>query len=331
MVLALATTVSGQTKRTTEIFSSDDRFDQPNIERIAQFSAQEHATILFTVGSDAIGYARDGTLRQLRLPPSSFRCPRSAAALSHDGRTVAYWSARPSGKCAITLLDLATGSSRPFPEVAAIWSALSWSPDDSEIAFNYSTDHPTFSAFIQAVDVRDGSIRTLVPPGPITVDGTQYSGRAFRFVDFTPVQWSKAADTLLVGFTRDVPNPHSQWFDVKYGIALARHGVLFPFADGTNASISPVTDRVVWFALNKIDSAKLDGTDRRILSSAPRYAIIFPGSLSGPITWSPDGKHILFRNVVSDDCTDEIYLLNVDTGVRKRFLKHTCIEILDWR
>jgi hypothetical protein len=333
ITLIAASSICAQTQTQTEIFSGDDLFDQSNIEKFAQFSADMHAAILFSVGDNATGYAINGVARQLHLLPGNSSCPHPTPALSHDGRTLAYWSAQPSGKCGITLLDIGTGSSRPLPELGVNWSTLSWSPDDSEIAFHHTTFIPTYSASIQAVAVRDGSVRTLVPPGPITLDGTQYSERELGLDNFARIEWSHDSETVVVGFTRYVPHPNSQWYDAKLvGIALANHGVLSSFSTGTFASISPAGDRIAWITLNnKIAAANLDGTDRRVLTGAPRWLGLLPGDLNWPITWSPDGKQILFRNIVSDDCTDDIYLLQVDTGRRRRLLHHSCIAILNWR
>lgn len=302
--------------------------DRSDISKIAQFTATEHGSILFAIADHGLMYASNGTVRDLKLLSGGSRCSSPFAAFSHDGRTIAYWSAQPSGNCGITLLDVATGSSRPLLDLSPGQRALSWSWDDSEVAYVLSAP----LASIQAVSVRDGSVHTLLPPTHITVNGVQYSGRNLDFYEWDPVQWSHAGNILVLGITWLVPNSHSLWFNTRPGIAIASHGALAVVPDGRNASISPVEDRVAFFAANgNVVSVRLDGSDLRTLSKRPSWMGILPDVLTGPLTWSPDGKQLFFGDVVSETCSDDVFLLQVDTGVRRRFLQHSCVSILDWR
>jgi len=59
--------------------------------------------------------------------------------------------------------------------------------------------------------------------------------------------------------------------------------------------------------------------------------LIFPGDFKGPLTWSPDGKQLLFGTFESETCRDSVYLFQIETRRSRKFLHRTCITILAWR
>jgi hypothetical protein len=169
----------------------------------------------------------------------------------------------------------------------------------------------------------------MVPSSQLTIDGTPF-GHLLGFSG--AVQWTHDGNKLLAGFALDVPTRQPDTYNVEYRIELANDGILSKFDSGSDASVSPVADRIAWYSYNKIILANVDGTDRRVLTGAPRWMGIVPEGFGGRrLTWSPDGKQLFFGVVMSENCSDDVYLLQVETGRHRRFLHHTCITIRDWR
>jgi hypothetical protein len=114
-------------------------------------------------------------------------------------------------------------------------------------------------------------------------------------------------------------------------IAVAKNGSFKAIDKGWGEAVSPVADRLAWILEGKIYEASFDGSGRTVIAASPRWLGVIPEPPSGHLTWSPDGKQILFFVPVSETCRDEIHLLDVETGHDKRFLQHTCLNILAWR
>jgi dipeptidyl aminopeptidase/acylaminoacyl peptidase len=299
-----------------------------HIEKIAKFTAEEHAAILFEI-YDQVGYASEGTARKLDLPPVNSHCLLSPA-LSHSGRYLAYLNGDQSESCELLVLELATGKVRKLAGFACQPRDLSWSWDDSEIAF---TDPRISSPSIQVVSFRDGAVRVLVPPHQLKVNPTA-SGVIFRFDSSFPLEWSRSGRELLASFSRDVPTKQpnvysSHPFEVR--IQLTKGNALAELGEGYGAASSPVADRIAWYQDSKIVVANIDGSGQEVLAGAPRWLGIFPGDFKGPLVWGPDGNRLFFGTFESETCRDGVYPPRADTRHAKRFLGGTCIVILDWR
>lgn len=301
-------------------------FEGRNIAKVAQFTARQHATVLFTIDG-LVGFATAGTARRLDLPRGGSGCANLNPALSHDGRLVAFITGDEPKSCRIAIFEIASGKVRPLTDLKSNPGQLSWSWDDSEIAFfHWSLSDPS----VQAVVLRDGSVRTMVLFRQLTAHGMPF-GYLVRFDASAPVQWSRLGNELFVGIIGDVPTRQPNAYTVEFSIERARDGVLSKFSEGGGATVSPVAERVAWHVGNKIVTANLDGTDRRVVSESPRWMGVMHEDLGGSPTWSPDGKQIFFGTVVSENCSDEVYLLQVGTGRYERFLHHSCIAIREWR
>jgi len=304
------------------------RSEQAHIEKIAQFTAKEHAAILFTV-YETVGYASEGTARKLDLPRGNSLCLRNPA-LSHSGRYLAYLNGEQSEHCEVRVLELATGKVRALAELAHHPQELSWSWDDSEIEF---VDMKDFSPSIQAVSLQDGSMRVLVPPSQLKVY-PRASGDILRFDERFRLGGSHSGGELLADFAREVPTKQANVYSrhpVVVRIQLEKGNALAEVGDGYGVVASPVADRIAWYQDSKIVAANIDGSDRKVLTGVPRWMGIFPGDFKGPLVWGPDGNRLLFGTFESETCRDSVYLLRADTRHAKRFLSKTCILILDWR
>jgi hypothetical protein len=303
--------------------------ERPNIEKLAQLTARQGGAILFTIGR-LVGYAKAGTARRFDLPHTISHCPSWSAAFSHDGRSFAFLSSQQPEHCTISIYDLATGAIRNLLDLPYNPWALSWSWDDSRIAFSDPSD---LSPAIRAVSLRDGSVGTIAESSRLVTERTQ-TGALLRFDGLASMQWSHAGDELLVGLRREIPTAQPNTYAsyrVEYRIKLANRDRVSELGDGYGASVSPVADRVAWYRDNKIVVANFDGANERVITGAPRWMGFLPGDFKGPLVWSPNGRQLFFGTFESETCRDNVYLLQVDTGSSKRFLRRTCITIEDWR
>lgn len=315
--------------RAADKSDSEWALERPNIEKLAQLTRSQGGTILFSV-DEAVGYASAGAAHRIDLPPLTLHCPYRSESLSHDGRLLAFLDGRNTDHCRIALYDIVTGQIRVLIELQHGPSALSWSWDDSQIAFVDSTG---ISPSVRSVSVGSGSVRVLAPVRQLA----RREGLNGHFLDFEgldPIQWSHSASELLADFSREVPtsqpNTYSS-YPVEYTIEFGGQHRIARFADGFRASVSPVADRVAWYLDHEIVAENLDGSDRQVLANAPRWMFLFAGDFKGPLVWSPDGKQLVFGSMDSETCRDSVYLLHLDTKKVKRFLRHTCITIEDWR
>ncbi len=303
--------------------------ERPNIEKLAQFTARQGGAILFTIDR-AVGLTEKGTVRRVELPRTNSHCPIWSAALSHDGHSLAFESSPQSGHCIISIYDLATGAIRHLLDLPYASWALTWSWDDTKIAFS---DPSNLYPAIQAVSVHDGSVSTIVESSRLATERTQ-AGVLLRIDGLASMQWSRAGDELLVGFRRETPTAQPNTYTsypVEYRIELANHDRILEIGDGDGARVSPSADQVAWYRDAKIVVANFDGTNLQVITGAPRWRGLLPGDFKGPLVWSPDGRQLFFGMFTSETCRDDVYLLRVDTRRSRRFLHHTCITITDWR
>jgi Tol biopolymer transport system component len=334
IIMLLPVNATTQDRRLDSADDYSDRLwnkERPNIEKLAQLTSRQGGAILFTIDR-MFGYAKAGTARRLMtVPDTNSHCTFWSAALSHDGRSLAFLSSQKPKHCTISIYDLDTGAIRNLLDLPHNPWALTWSWDDSIIAFSGPSD---LSPVIRAVSLRDGSVRTIVESSRLATERTQ-TGALLRFDNLASMQWSHNGDELLVGFLREIPtaqpNAYKTLGGVEYWINLANHDHITEFGDGDSASVSPVADRVAWYRGNKIVIANFDGTNGRVVTTAPRWMVFLSGTFKGPLVWSPNGKQLFFGTLESETCKDNVYLLQVDTGSSKRFLHRTCITIKDWR
>ena len=332
LIVALAPAIASAQVR--QPLSADDPNrlwdeERPNLERLARLTQEQGGTVLFLLDG-SLGLAKARTVSRLQLPDTNVHCPYRAS-LSHDGHFLAFLSSQKSGGCDISIYTVRPGTIRHLVNLPYAPSSLLWSWDDAEIAF---TDSRGFSpAAIQAVSVRDGSVRTIVESSRLATQQT-HTGIRLRFDGSAPMQWSHAGDELLVGFSREVPTSQPNTYlsyRVEYRIGLANDGRRSEFADGYDAAVSPVADRVAWYRGSNILLANFDGTNQQVLARAPRWMRILPGDFKGPLVWSPNGKQLFFGVLDSETCRDNVYLLHVETRRSSRFIHRTCIMIEDWR
>jgi len=332
LVTLFAATILGRSPHFLFGQASDGLWQKEHskIEKIAQFTAKERSAILFTIGDEALAYANRGTVRKLDLQWGNSRCRWPVPVLSHDGRFLAYLGGGSSEGCSIRVFEIDTGKERPLIDLPYKPTSLSWSWDDSEIAFfDLRTPLPS----IWAVSSRDASVRLLIPSSSLKFDSTS-TGIHLNFGSPFSLEWSHSGRELFADFRRDVPtkqpNVYSN-FPMVVRVQLAQENIVSQLGDGYGAVVSPVADRVAWYQDNKIVAVDLDRADLQVLTGAPRWLGVFPGDFKGPLVWAPDGNRMFFGVWESETCKDDVYLLSADTRHAKRFLRGTCITVLSWR
>jgi Tol biopolymer transport system component len=304
------------------------KYERNSIGKLVAFTAREHAAILFEVGyteSAPFAYAKDGKIERLSCDTPE-PCLLRAAALSHDGTTVAYVGDSGSHSGRVVLYNLQTHESREFVRVGD--TQLSWSWNDSEIAFRECPLRIGAECAIKAVKLQNGSIRTVA-----ALDA--YEGTTRRSIASSPlvgsIQWSHAGRFNLAEVENEVPTAQSGAYRVYYQTGLVENGVVTKFIPALCPSVSPIQDRFAYFLGNEVLEEDFDGTQRKLLAETPRSLLLFHESWRCPLVWSPDGKRLFFGTWISENGTDKVYLLDAKTKKCKLFLKKTSIQILDWR
>lgn len=296
-------------------------FEKPGIDKIAQLSAKEHSTILFTVADDLIGYGKDGRVEWIRSNhnPRNFACGWPHPALSHDGLRVAFVSdGDKPGDCRITIYDVSTGTQRGLIETTHDPGEISWSWDDAEIAL--------FDHGISAVSVSDGVKRVLLAFPMKKIDD-----REFTYGVWDPIEWLHNDKDLVVQLDTEIPTKEPGTYDRQSNLVFIGDGNARVTDIGSQPVVSPISNRIAYYAPDGVVAINPDSTGKVILAKAPRTTLFFKEELFGRIVWSPDGNQLFFGTIVSENRRDNLYLLDVKSGRSERFLSHTSITIRGWR
>jgi hypothetical protein len=315
--LLLAPTAFGSEAATKSLLE----VEKPGISKIAQLTAREHSTILFTVADDVIGLAKDGAVEWINSNHNSKRstCGWPHPALSHDGLRVAFVSDGETPEhCRIVIHDIPTGAERKLIEAADDDPGeISWSWDDAEIAF--------FDHGISAVSVRDG-VRRVLLPYPMKRIG----GHEFTFWVWYPMRWLHNGRDLVVEMNTEIPTREPGTYNQQANLLLVSGGDARVIDIGSQPAISPISDRIAYYAPEGVVAINPDKTGKAVLADAPRTILFFKDELFWPIVWSPNGNRLFFGTIVSENRRDNLYLLDVKSGRREQFLSHTSIAIRGW-
>jgi hypothetical protein len=321
-LLLLAGFLLASTARGAEnYFNSLMKAEKPGIDKIAQFSAKEHSTILFAIADHLIGYARDGHIEWINSNHDSRRvtCGWPHPALSHDGLRVAFVSDSEKPKrCQIVVQDMRTGVQRELIETTDDPGEISWSWDDNEIVF--------FDQGVSAVSVRD-EVKRMLLPFPLNKIG----GREFTFWVWYPMQWLHNDKDLVVELQTEIPTKEAGTFTEQSNLLLASGGEARVIDIGSQPAVSPISDRIAYYASKGVAAINADATGETVLGKAPGGLLFGKEKLFWRIVWSPDANRLFFGTIVSENRRDNLYLLDVKSGHREHFLSHTSITIRGWR
>jgi Tol biopolymer transport system component len=316
-ILLLASAARGNDSGT----QSPLELERPGIDKIARLTATEHSTMLFAIADHLIGYAKDGHIEWINANRDAQRvtCGWPHPALSHDGLRVAFVSdSDKPGHCRIAIHDTPTGVQRELVETTDDPGEISWSWDDTEIAF--------FDHGISAVSVRGGVKRVLLPY-PMKKIGDH----EFTFWVWYPMQWLHNGRDLVVELNTEVPTREPGTYTQQSNLLFVSGGGARVIDVGSEAAVSPASDRIAYYTSEGIVAANADGSGKTILARAPSSMLFFKDELFWKIVWSPDGNRLFFETAVSENRRDNLYLLNVKSGRREQFLSHTSITIRGWR
>ncbi len=215
--------------------------------------------------------------------------------ISPDGRTIAYVrrsndvmtdKARPT----IWLVDVATGQQRPLLAGPGAFSSPRWSPDGSKLAYVASGDGGT-QLYVRWTGSGESARITGLPDGP---DSLAWSpdGRRIAYSMFVPDEGTK------LGKAPDKPEG-AKWADPLQVIDMVTYR-----ADGAGY-LKPGYEQIFW--------VPADGGAPTQLT----YGATHAGG--GPISWTPDGRSILFSANIGKDwerepVNSEVYRVSIDGG-----------------
>lgn len=296
--------------------------NKSQIASLSQVTRTDHSTIFFRAFANSatvLGYIHDGVVHSIVLEQGTQADRhhfRVEAAVSRDGSRVAYGACAGdnSGRCKIVLRDLRTGGERSLAAIEYRPRLLSWSWDDTEIAyadFDIGASQGQ-GADIFAVSVADGSKRGL---GHLQVD--------FLWEPLA-IEWLHQRPELVLNVLICRPDRRSGGCTVDWQTVLFSHGESQLLAVGVFAAVSPVDNQIAYIADDKVVLIDADGFHRRTLTSVP-------ASPWSRIVWSPRGDRLWFSTVLDEGGNTNVYLVDVKTGHRQRILKRTSLGITDWR
>lgn len=319
VLLAAALLISPPVATSASPTKSPLEIEKPAIDKLARLSASEHAMILFSLGNYITGYATDGRVEWIETGnTTTLTCGWPHPALSHNGNYVAFikGSSTVSKACRIVVFNISDKSQHELIETDDDPGEISWAWDDSEIVY---WDHG-----LNAVSIRGGK-HLLLPPAKLKIDKRQFSHWVWY-----PMQWAHNDMGVAIELSTDVPIKNSDETKTQSVIAVVKDGVARIIDNGSQPAVSPLRNRLAYYHDGAIATVNFDGTDRQVVSSAPRQLFFMHEELFESLVWSPDAKQLFFGTIVSEDRRDKLYLLDVKSGHRNTFLSRTSMTIRGW-
>ena len=246
---------------------------------------------------------------EVESQPTRLRCEgnNGRPAWSPDGKSLAYLSDRYSAKMghqvALVIRSMETGKEREFHPEAALSlrnTILHWSPDGRSILCggNYIVD-----AYL--VDVQAGHVTTIAEPRRgMTIeqpDWAQDGKTIFHIRRYPDKEWeffSIVARDLATGEERELYTGGYSWCTM----------IVSP--DGQELAFSDEDQK----ALKVIPTA---GGEPRTLFDLQIDPQIRERDSVGPVTWTPDGRHLLFikAKILSyDEQINELWRIPTEGG-----------------
>jgi hypothetical protein len=153
----------------------------------------------------------------------------------------------------------------------------------------------------------------------------------FTFWVWYPMQWLHNGKDLVVELNTEIPTKEPGTYNQQSNLLLARGEDARMIDVGSQPAVSPLSDRIAYYAPEGVVAINPDKTGKAVLADPPRYMLFFKEELFGKIVWSPDGNRLFFGTIVSENRRDNLYLLELKSGRREPFLSHTSITIRGWR
>jgi dipeptidyl aminopeptidase/acylaminoacyl peptidase len=225
----------------------------------------------------------------------------SEATISPDGSTIAFILSKPDYKAdrstrTLMLYDLRDSSTRPLTSARRGVTSPAWSPDGRRLAFLSVTGEGDKAAEqIFLLDMRGG-------------DAMQLTHAALGVEQFT---WRPDGNAIAYVAPDEAPNKR----DIEH------HLDAFVVGDQAYQEKAAPTPNHIWL----INS---DGTgDKRLTEGTWSLPTATPpGSPASPLSWSPDGKSIIFTRMPnaydSDGFLATVDVLDVQTGAIRALTSH---------
>jgi ABC-type nickel/cobalt efflux system permease component RcnA/Tol biopolymer transport system component len=232
----------------------------------------------------------DGKNKKMAVCEEAF-C--SKPTWSSDGKYVAYESMKVSdGKTSLWLLDIETGKTNPvFQEEQLSGSNPRWSPDGQW--FSYTTHNGIALFNVETNESRSikNSIFSAVDWSPdskailykdIIIEDSQFVTQLYLYDLYT-------GQTTNINFGSGYENLTAEWSTDGEWIALVRR------------DLSARGDQI-WIG-------RLDGSEIRVLTSDS-------GNLHRSLSWSPDGKYLLYdlSGLDFDTLNSSVHFIEVESG-----------------
>ena len=302
------------------------RYEEADIAKLAALTRVDHSTIFFH-GYTKSGYVRDGQFHPLVVldlkESRATRC--QGRATSRDGSRIAYVVPTDDrARCRLLLRDLETDTDRQLVEVVESWRPLSWSWDDTEIAYQRQGG-------IFAVSTSDGRERRLARL-PLKVNGREPSG-SWRVES---IDWFHRRSELLANVVICVPTGEPRECQETGHILMLAPDDSRILAFGRGAAISPTRDQIAFLTSSNAQTIDASTSSKRRITSVPFYILSIPPFVRedtgwSKIVWSPQGDRLWFSTVLDEEFNSNYYLVGLREGKRRRVLKNTSIDISAWR
>jgi hypothetical protein len=308
-----------------QISESTRRQESSDIAKLAGITRTDHSTIFFN-GLTDFGYVRNGEIHSVVLDHGTRRSDSSyglASAVSRDGSRLAYVAVVDhANHCQIVLRNIKTGDDKILAATEECPRVLSWSWDDSEIAYQAAKG-------VVAVSVADTTQR-IVGALPLRING-KVPTDGWRLL---AIDWLHHRPELVLDAETCVPTREP-------GTCVTQRQTLLFSSDDTRvlelgacAAVSPTDDRISYIADNKVMVVEADGSHRRAVTSIPSTSLLLPfikEEAWSQIIWAPSGDRLWFDTIIDEGGNANIYLVDIKSGQRQRVLKHSTVAITAWR
>jgi dipeptidyl aminopeptidase/acylaminoacyl peptidase len=215
--------------------------------------------------------------------------------ISPDGRTIAY--VRRSNdvmtdraRSTIWLVDVATGQQRPLLAGTGSYSSPRWSPDGTRLAYVMSEGGAAPQLYVRWIAGGESARITGLPDSPDSIVWSP-DGRRLAYSMFVPDEGAR------LGSAPAKPDG-AKWADPLQFISAVTYR-----ADSAGY-LKPGYNQIFW--------VPADG-------GAPTQLTFGATNAGGPVSWSPDGRSIVFGADLSKDWErnpneSEIYRVSIDGG-----------------
>jgi TolB protein len=277
---------------------------------------------------------RDGSADIYRVRPSgkdlqrltNHRAFDDQAVLSPDGQRVAFVSSR-SGQADIWILELPSRKLRNLTNHPGGDYRPAWSPDGQWLAFTSDRDsqgaqaktpgspfapQQTTEIYMQRAD---GSGLKQLTDGDASVGSATWSpdGKQIAFYEASAVDWRALSRHFPI---QDASPPFSQIVSIEVSSGKRKY-----LTTDAGRKLSPQ-----WISMDRVSYIRADSVEK---ANAPRRAVNYwsegiqftdgktgPKGLFAHVSWSPDGKQMVFHRELAGQWPPVIQSFSGDAGFR---------------